>query len=607
MDVYLIELDLTISNTDTIEKSFFDTLKEKLEEYITITIVTKNKIVNLYNHLQEDTIVILFNGDINDNQVEKNLKRAKEVNAQILPVAFDKETRKPIACLRDVQSYDVYEQLRRRNLSTEYISLIANVFARMVVSKVMPTIYSSKSQLFISHKRSDGEEIAARLCDKLQQQAHDNKVFRDLTDVKVGDKAQEIIDKAMLNSDVFIFLHTPESVKSDWIKKELSFAVLRHIPIIWVRIDDASITDIKIFPLEKANLSYSSEDFSNETKLTKIADEILEEAFRVSMLKMSNVYTFKNAYMELFKDKFQKIDDIKLMYKIQIPRKGYHYPQRDIVQYVQLYGKNPCEEEIKKCYENIKASTNDQFDNFVVLSDKYLKKELYKQLVRDSYEDFYFQWNTYLNKGKIHQGKEIIISGAFPDADEIYKQNLTDGLIVFAKVILKSGYKLTFGSHPTFQETFFEIARDIIGKDSNKFINMFISKWFEDKYFDQKEYFKANAELHESSKKNSLNESLTQMRVEMIKRNNVAALVCLGGKIKDNKNEEGVREEIKIAREFGIPVFVVGSVGGCSSKVASEYKLKWHELNAASVELNKKFMYDPDYFGLANDMLKFLG
>lgn len=62
------------------------------------------------------------------------------------------------------------------------------------------------------------------------------------------------------------------------------------------------------------------------------------------------------------------------------------------------------------------------------------------------------------------------------------------------------------------------------------------------------------------------------MRQNMIQRKNVKALVCLGGKIKNNKKEEGIREEIELAREMNIPVFVVGSVGGCSSEVALEYK-----------------------------------
>ena len=93
----------------------------------------------------------------------------------------------------------------------------------------------------------------------------------------------------------------------------------------------------------------------------------------------------------------------------------------------------------------------------------------------------------------------------------------------------------------------------------------------------------------------------------MIQRNEVKAVICLGGKIKKNKEEEGIREEIALAREKGIPVFVVGSVGGCSSVVAKEYAMNGFEnLNNATEEINLMFMKDIDYFGMAQNMLNYL-
>lgn len=55
------------------------------------------------------------------------------------------------------------------------------------------------------------------------------------------------------------------------------------------------------------------------------------------------------------------------------------------------------------------------------------------------------------------------------------------------------------------------------------------------------------------------------------------------------------------------PVFVVGSVGGCSSKVALEYKSSgWHELNDAPSELNQKFLEGIDYYSMAEEMIKYM-
>lgn len=85
-------------------------------------------------------------------------------------------------------------------------------------------------------------------------------------------------------------------------------------------------------------------------------------------------------------------------------------------------------------------------------------------------------------------------------------------------------------------------------------------------------------------------------------------LVCLGGKIKENKKDEGIREEIELAQEMNIPVFVVGSVGGCSSKVALEYKSQeWSGLNNAPMELNQEFLEGIDYFSMAQEMINYLG
>ncbi len=52
------------------------------------------------------------------------------------------------------------------------------------------------------------------------------------------------------------------------------------------------------------------------------------------------------------------------------------------------------------------------------------------------------------------------------DDEEMVKQlagylKHTYALIKFAKVIVREGYILTFGAHPTFQELFFEVAKQV--------------------------------------------------------------------------------------------------------------------------------------------------
>lgn len=88
----------------------------------------------------------------------------------------------------DKQSYDVWEQLRCRDLSDDYLPLAARCFARKVIANIMPTMYSESGLIFISHRRLDGEEITAQLCDTLSVQFEACETFRDVTSVKLVKK-----------------------------------------------------------------------------------------------------------------------------------------------------------------------------------------------------------------------------------------------------------------------------------------------------------------------------------------------------------------------------------------------------------------------------------
>lgn len=245
-----------------------------------------------------------------------------------------------------------------------------------------------------------------------------------------------------------------------------------------------------------------------------------------------------------------------------------------------------------------------------MLSNKVLNSSKKDNIIIESIEDFYYHWSTYLNGMKDNNTMkvgEIVISGAFPDCDEIYKQNLTDALIIFAKAIIQHGYVLTFGAHPTFQELFFQIAKDIEPQNFRDMLKMFISNWFIENDKEKEEYYNENCNLIRSEKKEKLSDSLSLMRKKMIQRQEVKALVCLGGKSKEDKSQEGIREEIELAIKYNIPVFIVGSVGGCSSKVAEEYRnIDWKNLNDASKELNEEFKNSINYFQLVESMLKFI-
>lgn len=602
MEVFVIKNDKKEADI------FIKIVEDELKEYgIEFQIVTPSNISRNKGKLNSSSLVVICNGSRYSDDIKSFIEESVQKKAEIWPVAIDKEDRLPEKLISLKQSYDVWEQLRRRNLDKTQISTIALSFARKIIARVLPTLYNENGEIFISHRRLDGEDIAAKIYDRLSIQAENMTPFRDVAKVNVGEDAQQVIDESMKNCEIFVFVHTQKAAESEWVLKELLFAMLRCIPILWIQIDDADEKKLKIKPSEKPHLKYESEKFKEEKDLIQITDEILDKSFRLIMENSSRIFDYIESIENLFGSRMICKDQDKMIYHISMERKGYHYPQRTIEQYFQVFGRMPTDTDF---IDLNPVKGNENLDSVVALSNKILNSTEKNGIIMDSIEDFYYYWNEYIEgrneKMKLNKG-EIVISGAFPDCDEIYKQCLTDALVIFSKAIIREGYILTFGAHPTFQELFFETAKKTNTHNSRESLKMFISNWFMEKQLDREEYYETNCQLFKTEKRDNLNKSLQIMRKEMIQRKEVKALVCLGGKIKKNKEEEGIREEIELARAYGIPVFIVGTVGGCSAEVAIEYKENgWKNLNYAPDKINEEFLNSIDYFGLVCTMLKII-
>lgn len=181
-------------NLDEKYKTFINRVKENLENCEEIVLINKKKLNNMNlieQKLDDNSIVVIFNEDIinNTSYIEDFLKLVVKRKIKIFPVAIDKENRiPPVKIINEIQSYDVYEQMRCRNLEGNYLA-IAEIFARKVISEVHPLIYDKDGIIFISHRRIDGEDIAARLSDKLKLQG--SREFRDNNKIVVGENAQK--------------------------------------------------------------------------------------------------------------------------------------------------------------------------------------------------------------------------------------------------------------------------------------------------------------------------------------------------------------------------------------------------------------------------------
>lgn len=609
MRVFIISPKLTMKDIFYADE-FNNEMVKQLREYgVEFYEINDRNIARCKTKIVKDSIIIVYNEHELEykiiDEVQELLKKAIEENAQIWPVAIDKTARTPTGIISAKQSYDVWEQLRCRDLDEQYIGIVAKIFARKIIARVFPTCYCEESEIFLSHRRIDGEEITAKIYDKMLIQAKELTPFRDVVNVKVGDAAQEVIDERMENSGAFIFLHTARSGESEWILKELRFALLKQIPVLWVQIDNADVNILKVKPSDQPHLKYTTEDFFDEEKLTKIVDIMLQKAFELIMDRSNQILGYVELLENMFGDRLEIIDREKMIYHISMERKGYHYPQRNIEQYYQMFGRTPTMTDAQKLNVELNGITA---DSIAILTNRVVSQSIRNNVVFDGIQDFYYHWNQYIAETrKGIKAMEIVISGAFPDSDEIFKQSLTDALILFAKATISNGYELTFGAHPTFQELFYEVAKEISPQNYKEKVNMYISEWFLSNDTERETEYMGKFNLFKVDKKENLNQSLREMRKRMIQRKEVKALVCLGGKVKGNKKEEGIREEIELAQKMNIPVFIVGSVGGCSSEVALEYKaIAWRGLNNASLELNQKFLEGIDYFGMAQEMINYI-
>jgi len=613
MKVLFILPDLTMAKPGR-ANIFLNACLIEVEKYLLEVSVIRNlnQVSAAKSTINKNTLLIVFNNNVDNysDEILNMISDAKGKGANIWPVAMKQDCRKPMHDIDIKQSYEVYEQLRCRNLNDDYLKTIGTVFARKIISGILPTFYSDNCLLFVSHRRLDGEEIAAKFCDQLDIQARNNRSFRDLTSVEVGEEAQKIIDSALGQSDVLIFIHTEKSAESDWIKKELIHAILNNVPIIWVRVDEADKAKLSIKPGDNPHIECTSEDFDKQDKIIEIVDAVLEKSFELIMLNSNSVYDQINTFKEFCESSNLELieeDKRRLIYYLAVPRKGYTYPQRQINQYIQYFGRRYKEDDLVqmiKFIEDKKHNGHKIYDSAVLLSNKVKVREINQDIVQENYGDFYSSWQEYTNGNKSVYDNEIIISGSFPSCDEIYKQSLYDAVNIFSKEFLKNGFTLTFGSHPTFQDIIFEIGKKFRPDDYQKAIKMFISSYFKDKY--DIAALKLNSTVVETDDiEHNLLKSLTEMRLKMINRKTVKALICLGGVIRDGDTTQGIDEEIKIARANNIPIFIVGSVGGRSSQLAAE-KVKtgvWIEFNNESKEFNESLALNLDYRNMADKII----
>lgn len=555
----------------------------------------------------KDDIFVFFTSE-DGSYSEKILNILKRYNAgqsRIWAIAMNSapECRKPPEPISDKQSFDVSCRKENRGLWKNNIKAIAQIFTRKIIAQTLSPLYRDEVLYFISHRRADGEQLAAKLADKLKLLTRERNVYRDVVEVKVGDDAQRDVDKNIKMSDAVIFLQTKLACESEYVMKELCNALINDVPVLWIQIDDAPYEKMSIRPGEGPLLRYRSEEFFCEERLIEIADEIEESCFKLIMESSCQVYTYVDYFMHL-KDtnKISLISDQSRMlaYEIEYKEETRDYYDSGIHKhYIQCFGRNPKEQDVQNFAKEIQErGIYDKHDRFFLLSNhgQREKRTGMDKLLEENYDDYIVNIQNIAGEGLEKRNKRIIISGAFPDCDEIYKNSLMEAVLIYSKQIIRKGYTLVFGAHPSFQEIIFHIGK-LYSSDVRYSIEMHMDSSFAYQY-----------QLEDLNKKCTLilSEGLHKMREAMICKEKAEMMICLGGKIKEDKSQQGVDIEIALAKEKGIPVALIGTVGGRSGDYAFEL-LKadsWGTINPWSKELNESLFYNINHRLMAERLLK---
>lgn len=242
----------------------------------------------------------------------------------------------------------------------------------------------------------------------------------------------------------------------------------------------------------------------------------------------------------------------------------------------------------------------DKHDCLFLLSShgKREKRTGVERILEENYDDYIVNIQNVAGEEVEKLNKRVIISGAFPDCDDIYKSSLMEAIIIYSKQIIRRGYTLVFGAHPSFQEVIFSIGR-LYSSDVKYSIEMHMDQKYVEGY-----------DLDELKEKCTLvlSNGLQEMRENMICREKAELMICLGGKIKDNKSEQGVDIEVSLARSQGIPVALVGTVGGRSSEYAFEILQtdSWGKINPWTKELNESLFYSVNHRILSERLLNII-
>jgi internalin A len=136
------------------------------------------------------------------------------------------------------------------------------------------SVKGQESNIFISYSHSD-KVFVERLAKDLEKKG--NYVWWDFEKIKGGQNWQKEIEKAIFQCQYFLIVVTPESVSSDWVANEITYAILRNKIIIPLYLKTC---DIPLTLVNKQYINFKEEEYY-------LAIRQLEELLKEEYLKQS--------------------------------------------------------------------------------------------------------------------------------------------------------------------------------------------------------------------------------------------------------------------------------------------------------------------------------
>jgi hypothetical protein len=533
------------------------------------------------------------------------LERAAAAGTVILPIAMDPEDRRPVGAASDHQSFDVADQLRRRDLADDQLALIGAAFAREALSATMPTYMQSRLRIFLCHRREDGEGTTASV-DQALSNRHDH-VFRDLIDVQTGEQAQLRIDDALAGADVLVFLDTPRAGESWWIDRELAAALGRAIPIVWVRLgSDDNRVELRVKPDAKPHITVDDVNLT-ATQAGALADDVLALA---AHLARRHLRTSKQALHSLKRwasehhGRVEVLDARRQIVQVRYPAHAQQrvYPLRVATDIVQFFGRAVGDSDRHALAEFLTERGMGPHDRECRAFDAAIMLDPTAGGRRAAGE-----WSVtehpaaFLGSLRVPttrpESRRLLLLGAFP-AGDLARDQVAAAVHAAAATWLRCGGTIVCGGHPTFVPLLVEAVRLIRGEAARGALVIFQSQWFAAPA--RVAELARHATVVVTPSLDTRDTSLTAMRQQMVAEGGAAAVLAIGGRTDEQgTHRPGIEEEIRLSRLAGLPVHLLGAPGGHAGQLAAREAASprpWEGLGNRLDDTTNAFLRETDAY-----------